>query len=56
MVYEPFLHAVSAEASAEQKAIQDALLQVDQPIELEATAAGVEHKRRRGHPIFVVTP
>ncbi len=55
-VYGAISPAVTAEASAEQKAIQDALLAGDQPIELEATAAGVEQSAGGGHPVYVVTP
>ena len=47
---------VSADASAEQEAIQKALLAGDQPLELDATAAGVEANAGGGHPVFVVTP
>ena len=47
---------VSAEASAEQEAIQKALLAGDQPLVLDATAAGAEANAGGGHPVFVVTP
>lgn len=47
---------VSAEASAQQEAIQAALLAGDQPLVLEATAAGVEANAGGDHPVFVVTP
>ncbi|MGB5217053.1 MAG: retention module-containing protein, partial [Smithella sp.] len=53
-VYGAVTPDVSAEASAEQKAIQDALLAGDQPIEVDATAAGAEASSGGGHPTFVV--
>jgi len=55
-IYGPVSPAVSAEAAAEQKAIQEALMAGDQPIELDATAAGAEPDSGGGHPIFVVAP
>ncbi len=48
--------AAAADAAAEQEAIQTALLQGDQPIQLDATAAGGELSSGGGHPVFVVTP
>jgi len=47
---------VAAEASAEQKSIQEALLAGDQPLELDPTAAGVEANAGGGHSVFVVNP
>jgi VCBS repeat-containing protein len=55
-IYGPTSPGVTAEAAAEQKAIQEALMAGDQPIELDATAAGAEPDSGGGHPIFVVAP
>ncbi len=55
-VYGAISPAVTAEAAAEQKAIQEALLAGDQPVELDATAAGVEQNAGGGHPVYVVNP
>ena len=55
-VYGVVSPGVSAEASAEKEAIQKALLAGDQPLELDATAAGIEASSGGGHPVFVVTP
>ena len=55
-VYGVVSPSVSAEASAEQEAIQKALLAGDQPLELDATAAGTEANAGGGHPVFIVTP
>jgi len=55
-VYGPVSPDVVAEASAEQKSIQEALLAGDQPIELDPTAAGVEQSAGGGHSVFVVSP
>jgi len=46
----------STEAAAEKDAIQAALLSGEQPIVLDATAAGAEASSGGGHPVFVVTP
>ena len=48
--------AAVADATAEQEAIQAALLQGEQPIQLDATAAGGELSSGGGHPIWVVNP
>ncbi|MGB5216828.1 MAG: retention module-containing protein [Smithella sp.] len=55
-IYGAVSPGVTAESAAEQKAIQEALLAGDQPIELEATAAGGEANAGGGHPTFVVAP
>jgi len=55
-VYGGVSHGVAAEASAEQESIQKALLAGDQPLVLEATAAGAEASSGGDHPVFVVTP
>jgi len=55
-VYGIVTPGISAEAAAEQKAIQEALLAGDHPIDLPATAAGGEASAGGGHTIFVVNP
>ncbi|HON58059.1 MAG TPA: VCBS domain-containing protein [Smithella sp.] len=47
---------VVADATAQQEAIQAILMEGDQPVELDPTAAGVEESAGGGHSIFVVNP
>ena len=55
-VYAGISDQATADASAQQEAIQAALLAGDQPIVLDATAAGGELSAGGGHPVYAVTP
>ena len=56
LIGRPVIVPRATPAAAEQEAIQSALLQGDQPLQLDATAAGGELSAGGGHPVFVVNP
>ncbi|MGB9081301.1 MAG: retention module-containing protein, partial [Desulfuromonadaceae bacterium] len=53
-VYAGGVSSVASDAAAEAEQIQKALMAGDQPIDLEATAAGGDTGVGGGHPVFVV--
>ena len=53
-VYAGVAPTVVSDAAAEAEQIQQALMAGDQPIELEATAAGGDGGAGGGHPLYVV--